>query len=85
MTLRSSQSLAGVDGRLWAFLRVLYARSEDDLLSHGYDPFSLQSCASMLGAEQECDVLKTLIGLHAIVLRVYGPDLDDDIHALKVR
>ena len=33
---------ACIDGRLWAFLRIIYSQSEEDLLAHGYDPMSLQ-------------------------------------------
>jgi len=72
-----------VDPRLWAFLRLLYADSEDELLSHGYDPFILQSQGGLLSEEKETHVIRTLTGIVAIVLRLYPTEDMYDLEALR--
>jgi hypothetical protein len=73
----------GIDPRLWAYLRILYAQSEADITSHGYDPFTLQSRSSYLSLEIEVNVLKTVVGILAVVLRSFGSDLLHDLYSLK--
>ena len=68
-------SITNIDTRLWAYLRILYAKSEDDITKHGYTPFSLQATGSGLSAEIEKEVVKTLVGVVGIILRVYGSDM----------
>ena len=68
-------SITNIDTRLWAYLRILYAKSEDDITKHGYTPFSLQATGSVLSAEIEKEVVKTLVGVVGIILRVYGSDM----------
>ena len=67
--------MSTVDPRLWAFLRILYSKKEDDLLKHGYTPFSLMSAGSVLSADIEAQVIKTLVGVTGVLLRVYGSDM----------
>lgn len=74
---------AAIDGRLWAYLRILYSNSEDDLTKHGYDPYLLQNPGSMISSRNEAQVLKTLIGMLAIMLRFFGTDLYKDVYALE--
>lgn len=78
----SSQS-GGLDPRLWAYLRVLYSKSESDLLKHGYNPSLLQLPGSSLGLHEEAHVLRTMIGIIAVILRSYGSDIEEDINFLK--
>jgi len=83
----SSQSLSSsvmrrVDPRLLAVLRVLYSDSEEQLLGHGYDPFLLQQPGSMLSADREAHVVRTLIGIVAVILNGYGTDIERDLHLL---
>lgn len=75
--------LAGIDGRLWAFLRIVYASSEEELLRNGYDPWLIQQPGSMISAEREAEVLKTMIGILAVMLRSFGTSLDTDIQSLR--
>lgn len=77
------RSVADIDPRLWAYLRILYATSEEDLTAHGYDPFSLQSPASMVSLEIEAAVLKTLGGLLGVLLRSLGTDIAADLYCLQ--
>jgi len=76
-------SAAQVDPRLFAMLRVLYAQSEEDLSRHGYDPFLLQNMGSMLAPRLEAQVIKTLVGIVAIVFRSYGTDVEKDLFMLR--
>ena len=76
-------TLDGIDGRLWAFLRILYCNEEEELLKHGYDPFILQQPGAIVSVKNEAQVLKTMTGLIAVMLRLYGSDLDSDIQELK--
>jgi len=71
-----------VDPRLLAVLRVLYSDSEEQLLGHGYDPFLLQQPGSMLSADREAHVVRTLIGIVAVILNGYGTDIERDLHLL---
>jgi hypothetical protein len=64
-------------------LRVLYAQSEEDLSRHGYDPFLLQNMGSMLAPRLEAQVIKTLIGIVAIVFRSYGTDVEKDLFMMR--
>jgi hypothetical protein len=75
-------SLDGIDGRIWAALRVIYADSEDDLLRHGYNPFILQTAGSITSAAIESRVLKTMIGLLAIILNSLESDMKSDVESL---
>lgn len=72
-----------VDPRLWGYLRVLYARSEQDLAGHGWDPFTLQASGSVASLEAEAAVIKTLVGLLALMLRSYSTDLSTDEYCLR--
>ena len=74
---------SSIDPRLWAYLRILYASSEEDLTSHGYDPFILQKCGSMLQPKIEAHVIKTMVGMLAVVFRVYGTDHEKDLFLLR--
>ena len=76
-------SIEGIDGRLWAFLRILYSNNEEELLQHGYDPFILKQPGAIVSIKNEAQVLKTMTGLIAVMLRLYGSDLDSDIQELK--
>lgn len=67
--------ISNIDPRLWAFLRILYAKNEDDLLKHGYTPFTLQGAGSALSSDIEIQVVKTLVGVVGVILRVYGSDM----------
>ena len=68
-------SISNIDPRLWAYLRILYARNEEDITKHGYTPFTLQAAGSILSADIETQVIKTLVGIVGIILRVYGSDM----------
>jgi len=70
---------SSIDPKLWAFLRVLYSQSEKELTDHGYDPFILQAPGSMLSPRAEAHVIRTLVGIVAVMLRVFGTDLDRDM------
>jgi len=84
VTFRNENAeLVGIDGRLWAFLRVVYASSEEELLRNGYDPWLLQLPGSMISVEREAEVIKTMIGILAVMLRVFGTNLDADIQSLR--
>lgn len=72
-----------VDPRLWAFLRLLYAGSEEELLAHGYDPVVLQSHGSLLTEDKERHVIRTLVGIVAIVLRLYSTEDSYDMEVLR--
>ena len=48
-----NQSCGGMDGRAYAFLRVLYSREEDDLTRHGYTPKTLKDPSAILWAKIE--------------------------------
>ena len=78
----SSSVMRRVDPRLLAVLRVLYSDSEEQLLEHGYDPFLLQHPGSMLSADREAHVVRTLIGIVAVILNGYGTDIERDLHLL---
>mmetsp|Transcript_12843 Transcript_12843/g.12480 ORF Transcript_12843/g.12480 Transcript_12843/m.12480 type:complete len:672 (+) Transcript_12843:150-2165(+) len=75
--------ISNIDPRLWAYLRILYSKDEFDLTKHGFDPFSVQNPGSVLSAEIESQVVKTLIGIVGIILREYGSDVESDLRALK--
>ena len=76
--------MSTVDPRLWAFLRILYAKKEHDLLKHGCTPFSLMSAGSVLSADIEAQVIKTLVGVTGVLLRVYGSDMKVTIAIILV-
>ena len=75
--------IASVDPKLWAFLRILYAKDEEEITRHGYTPFTLQGAGSVLSAEVEMQVLKTMVGVVGVMLRVYGSDFEADLTALR--
>ena len=66
-----------------AFLRILYAKNEEEITKHGYTPFTLQHAGSVLSAEIEMQVLKTMVGIVGVMLRVYGTELDTDMTILR--
>jgi hypothetical protein len=68
-------SVTNIDPRLWAYLRILYAKKEGDLTKHGYTPFTLQNAGSMLSADIEAEVIKTLVGISGVILRIYGSSM----------
>lgn len=68
-----------IDGRLWAFLRIIYSQSEEELLSHGYDPFLLQEPGSIVSTKVEAQVVKTLVGIVGVILSMFKTDLDADL------
>jgi hypothetical protein len=78
----STSVMRRVDPRLLAVLRVLYSDSEEQLLGHGYDPFLLQQPGSMLSADREAHVVRTIIGIAAVILNGYGTDIERDLHLL---
>ena len=73
----------GMDGRAYAFLRVLYSREEEDITSHGYTPMTLKDPSAILSSNIEKEVIRTLVGVVSVLLRVYGTSEKSDIHALK--
>jgi SET domain len=69
-----------IDPRIWGMLRVLYSQSEQDLLVHGYNPILLaRSYGCFTTPATEVHVIRTIIGIVAIILRVYGTELESDI------
>lgn len=82
MTINGSGP-AGIDPRLYAYLRVLYASSESDLTAHGYDPFTLQASGSFVSLDIEVSVVKTIVGILAVILRSLGTDLAQDVYCIK--
>jgi hypothetical protein len=74
----------GIDPRVWAYLRVLYAESEDDLRRHGYSPTTLQSPSAMLDGPTERRAIRTLIGILGVALSSYETDLKDDCTQLRL-
>jgi len=64
-------------------LRILYSQSEEDLLKHGYTPEQLKSVGSVIDIEREAHVVRTIIGIVAVVLQSYGTDLSNDLNFLK--
>lgn len=75
--------ISNIDPRLWAYLRILYSKEESDLTKHGYNPFSVQKPGSVVSAEIETQVVKTLIGIVGIILREYGSDVESDLRELR--
>jgi hypothetical protein len=75
---------AGIDPRVWAYLRVLYADSEDDLRKHGYSPTTLQSPSAMLDGPPERHAIRTLMGILGVALSGYETDLEDDCTRLRL-
>ena len=63
---------ASVDGRAYAFLRVLYAKYEEDLTKHGYTPSTLSDPSALVASDLEREVLRTLVGAVGVLLRVYA-------------
>jgi hypothetical protein len=78
----SGNNIDGIDGKLWAYLRILYTEKEQDLTKHGYDPFLLQSHGSVIDTFSESHVLTTIIGILAILVNIGGSDLTTDIFYL---
>jgi hypothetical protein len=72
-----------VGPKLWAMLRILYSASEHELAQHGYDPSSLQRIGSLGSARAEAQVLRTLVGMLAVILRGYGTELSKDLLQLQ--
>ena len=79
--IHSQHSLSTFTHR--AFLRILYAKNEAEITRHGYTPFTLQHAGSVLSAEIEMQVLKTMVGIVGVMLRVYGTDLETDMTVLR--
>ena len=77
------KDISGVDPRLWALLRIIYARQEEDLTRHGYDPFTIQAMGSFVSLDIEVAVLKTIVGILAVMLRSFGTDLTNDYYCIK--
>lgn len=48
-----------------------------------YDPYLLQNPGSIVKLEVEVQVIKTIIGILAVMLRVFGTDLETDIQVLR--
>ena len=76
-------TVSGIDERLWAYLRILYAQSEDDLVGHGYTPSSVGRIGSMLAVARERSVIRTLIGILGIALSAYETDVRTDVLQLR--
>ena len=72
-----------IDGRAYAYLRVLYSHDETELTGHGYTPQSLQHNAAVLSPRTEREVIRTLIGIIGILLSAYRTTLEADLFALK--
>ena len=68
-------SASNIDPRLWAYLRILYAKSESDLTKHGYTPFTLQSAGSVLSADIEAQVIKTMVGIVGVLIHISSADM----------
>lgn len=66
---------SNIDPRLWAYLRILYAKSESDLTKHGYTPFTLKSAGSVLSADIEAQVIKTLVGIVGFLIHIGSSDM----------
>ena len=75
----SPVSLNQIDGKLFAVLRILYSKSENDILQHGYTPFTLQDVNSMLSVNNEIQVIKTMVGILSVILFQYDTQLYDDV------
>ncbi len=75
--------VSGIDGRMWALLRVLYAAKENDLRDQGYDPELLKKPGSMLSSDIERHVVKTIIGSIAIILCAYETTIRADLLQLR--
>ncbi|CAN0125112.1 unnamed protein product, partial [Phaeothamnion confervicola] len=74
------ETLAGVDGRLLAALRVLFAGSKAEL--RGMPAAALTAPTARVSASNERRVLSTVVGLCAVLLRAYGSSLRDDVELL---
>ena len=56
-SLFEGPDIRGIDGRLWAMLRILYSQSEEDLLKHGYTPEQLKNVGSVISIEREVMII----------------------------
>mmetsp|Transcript_526 Transcript_526/g.720 ORF Transcript_526/g.720 Transcript_526/m.720 type:complete len:918 (+) Transcript_526:20-2773(+) len=72
-----------IDPKLLALLRVLYTPDEEHLEAHGYDPFLLQQAGALVTVRTEAHVVRTVIGLLALLLRSLNTTLNKDIQLLK--
>jgi hypothetical protein len=72
-----------IDGKLWALFRILYAKSENDLLQYGYDPITLQNVGSLVSSDREAHVIRSIIGIITLLLQSYGTDIERDIDLLQ--
>lgn len=84
MSFKLGVRSSSIDPRLWAFLRIVYSSSEEDLLRHGYNPFLLQSPASVTSVETETEVIKTLVGIAGVITKAYGTDIETDLATLSM-
>jgi hypothetical protein len=71
-----------IDGRLWAYLRILYASTEESLVMHGYNPFTLNDSGSFTSMQLESHVVKTMIGICLVTLQRFGTQVEQDILSL---
>lgn len=74
--------LEDIDGKLWAYLRIVYSERESDITQHGFDPFILQKVTSITSVEVEQQVVRTLIGIFAMLLHGLETDWPADLEAL---
>lgn len=74
--------LTDIDGKLWAYLRIVYSDRESDITRHGFDPFILQRVSSVTSIEVEQQVVRTLIGIFAVLLHGFETDWQSDFDAL---
>jgi hypothetical protein len=81
VNIRGSK-LTDIDGKLWAYLRIVYSEHESDITRHGYDPFILQQVSSVTSVEVEQQVVRTLIGIFAMLLHGFETDWQMDLDAL---
>jgi hypothetical protein len=72
-----------IDGKLWGLFRILYAKSENDLLQYGYDPITLQNVGSLVSSDREAHVIRSIIGIITLLLQSYGTDIERDIDLLQ--
>ena len=72
-----------IDPRLWAFLRILYAPQEENLLAFGYTPFTLGAPGAMLDCAHEAEVIKTIVGVLGVEMGRYSTDIESDVALLQ--
>lgn len=72
-----------VDPRLRAYLRILYTAKEEHLLQQGYTPQDMLLPTSIVSLQQEAHVIRTMIGMLALLLRSFGSDIEKDMNYLR--